>query len=105
MTDREAMIEYLTSWEVGISRDDAERRLRDDDLWLVHPELRASLGDENAVCELERAQNELWALTDLTVQLWDSYSAVTRMALFDAEARVEEALRRARKRAEQATAE
>ena len=46
MSEREKMLEHLVK-EVGISREEAERRMLDDDLWVLQPERRfAPEGEE-----------------------------------------------------------
>jgi hypothetical protein len=46
MSEREKMLEHLVK-EVGISHEEAQRRMLDDDLWVLQPERRfAPEGEE-----------------------------------------------------------
>jgi hypothetical protein len=68
MTDREAMIECLTEGDPGISREEAERRMLDDDLWLAHPERRwTAPSDEEAVEQWETVHDLVYGLAHTLV--------------------------------------
>jgi hypothetical protein len=48
MSDREEMIEYLTS-DYGMAQQEAELVMQDDDLWALTPTMRFTLEDKEAV--------------------------------------------------------
>jgi hypothetical protein len=102
--DREEMIEHLTEYVTG-DRKEAELRMLDDDLWLLHPELRYSFEGEEAVREWERSLTLVRALYEFAMTHHGPYpffSDSTTWLIGDAEARAEEALRRARERVREA---
>ncbi|MDP8947766.1 MAG: hypothetical protein M3N09_06670 [Actinomycetota bacterium] len=101
MTERERQIEYLMEWPICIDRAEAERRARDLDLWLVEPDLRPDLQGEEAVREWEGAVAFITAMTEGFAYTGDGViNNATSQLLYDAQRRAEEALRRARERAE-----
>jgi hypothetical protein len=102
MTEREQIIERLTSLPMGLDRATAERKLVDDDLWLVDPELRAGLEPEEAVREWQEALNFVQCLAEGFSVPDSPVNRATAHLLWDAVERAEEALRRARKRVENA---
>ena len=61
MSEREKMLEHLVK-EVGISREEAERRMLDDDLWVLQSERRFAPEDEEAVEEWRKAVSFFWSL-------------------------------------------
>ncbi len=98
--DREEMIEHLTEYVTG-DRKEAELRMLDDDLWLLHPELRYSFEGEAAVREWERSLVLARALYEFAMNHHGHhafFSDSTIWLIGDAEARAEEALTRARER-------
>ncbi len=102
MTERERTIEFLVE-EAGTTREGAELRLVDDDLWLVPPVGRR----EFPICE-----DTVEAWRDAVTALEGLYSASITLgnealmhALSDAHERAIEALRRARQRAQEASAQ
>lgn len=97
MTEREQMLEYLTE-SVGLDRVEAERRMKDDDLWLVPPDQRVALEGDGAVDEWEEAASFAQALS-AGFSMHGPLNAATVHLIRDLEERGEEALRRARKRA------
>jgi len=88
-------VRYLTE-EVGLDLDDARRRLQDSELWLIRPETRLGLADEEAVEEWGRAVADL----DAAAELFGSYSPATVQAILEGQERAAEAQRRARSRLE-----
>jgi len=82
---------YLVE-EIGLSEDEAQARLQDSDLWLLEPELRYNLGVE----EWEDAVGVLCVLDSLA----EYHGGAVEQVIRDAQLRAEEALRRARERAE-----
>ena len=102
MTEQEQMLEHLTR-VVGLSAEDAERRMRDRDLWgFLHPEMRDGLPDtEETVEEWRRA---VVGLEDM--QAWAEWiGSAAQTVIWDAMNRAEEAHRRARARAKEAAGE
>ncbi len=102
MTEREETIQYLVQW-VGISREEAELRMVDDELWILGPSGRYEFpAGEDSVKEWDRAVDALEGL------YWASQAFENRafmQAISDAHKRAKEALRRARKRAQEASAQ
>jgi hypothetical protein len=84
---------------VGFTVDEAQRAMRDDDLWLLEPELRLELSDEEAVEEWRIAQNVLGSL----VAVADQINLATIVAVMDAERRAGIACARARERVRRAS--
>ncbi len=97
MSEREQMIEYLVE-DVGIDREQAELRMADDDLWLLHPEMRYPFEREEAVEQWEEAAAFAQGLEEGFANHWRLNEA-TRQLIWDLQVRAEEALRRARERA------
>jgi hypothetical protein len=97
--EREKTIELLLS-ECGISRRDAELRLLDDDLWLLIPDSRIGLEPRDAVIEWHNTVYWMGAIANVAAMNLDDGGL--RQLIWDARERAEEALRRAKKRAEQA---
>ncbi len=101
MTEQEVMRELLE--DEGISEEAARLRLQDEDLWLLRPGARfdEDLQGEEGVRLWEEAVDVACTVADAisngpgTIQ---ASPAVTMLA-WDAAARAEEALRRARQRA------
>ncbi len=89
-------VEYLVE-KIGISREDAELRMVDDDLWVLHPGSRYPFpAGEDSVEEWDRAVDALEGL------YWASQSLGNRafkQAISDAHERAIAALYRARQRA------
>jgi hypothetical protein len=83
---------------VGLTVDQAERAMRDDDLWVVPPELRLDVPDEEAVEEWRTAIDVLEPL----VHVGNNIGLGVSVALGDAHWRGSIALERARERARQA---
>jgi hypothetical protein len=86
---------------VGFTVDEAQRAMRDDDLWLLEPELRLEVPDEEAVEQWRTAQNVLGSL----VAVADQINLATMVAVMDAERRAGIALERAKERVRQAREE
>ena len=97
MTDREQRIQDLME-EISCEREQAEIRMLDDDLWLLHPSMRMWFAGEEAVEEWEEAAGFVRGLTEGFANYWFLNEA-TRQLIWDLEQRAEEALRRARERA------
>ena len=98
------MIKYLTE-HVTDDREEAERRMVDDDLWLLHPEQRYSFEDEEAVREWSRTLVMMRALHEFAMDHYGYeafFSDTTVQLIADAEVRAQEALMRARERVRQA---
>jgi hypothetical protein len=108
VTDRVWTIEDLINDLIndgGISREEAEKRFVDDDLWLLPPDVRVSFAsDVEAALEWKRASDFFWWLSHVGINTDTLTPAITQL-INDAHERAEEALRRARKWAEQATTE
>ncbi len=89
-------VEYLVE-EIGTSRQEAELRMLDDDLWILHPGSRYAFpAGEESVEEWDRAADALEGL------YWASQSLGNRafkQAISDAHERAIAALYRARQRA------
>ena len=100
MEERHETFTYLVE-SVGVSADEADRMMRDDDLWLVPPALRMDLPDEEAIEEWRTACN---VLADL-VHVANNIGLGTMVAVMDAQYRVGVALERARERAKRAREE
>jgi hypothetical protein len=86
---------------VGKTADEAERMMRDDGLWLLEPELRLDVPDEEAVKQWRTACNVLADLADVA----DSINLATVIAVMDAGTRASIALERTRERVRQAREE
>ncbi len=96
MSEREQTLEYLVE-KVGLDRVEAERRMKDDDLWLIPPDQRVALEGEGAVEQWEEAANFACALA----AGFTNYPAVNEATLhlmWDLNRRADEALRRALER-------
>jgi hypothetical protein len=96
----ETTIRRLTDVE-GLSREEAERRLEDDDLWLVAPEQRFVWEPEEAERQWETAYDFAASLARGFTDS-DAINHATCQLLWDMRERSREALRRARERAEEA---
>lgn len=104
MTEQE--IKYLTD-TVGLSEEAARLRLRDEDLWLLRPDGRfdEELVGEEGVRAWEEAVTLAHAIGNMvsngpgTIQ---ANPAITQL-VWDADARAQEALRRARERSRRVT--
>ncbi len=103
MTERERIIQYLIT-EIGGDREEAERRLEDGDLWLVEPALRFPFATaEEAVEEWRQAAAFARGLTEgfsVAVDGERVLGRATMQSILDLCARTEEALRRAKARAD-----
>ena len=94
MAEREQTLKFLIE-EVGVSAEEAERRMRDEDLWLVPPYMRDGLPDtEKTVEEWEYALGFAKWLSEHNPVL----NAAAWTLVCDMRERAEEALRRARQR-------
>ena len=101
MSDREQQIQHLTDWPDCMDREEAERRTRDGDLWLVEPGFRADLQGEEAVHEWEGAVAFMSAMTEGFANTGEGVvNNATSQVLLDALRRAEVALQRAREQAE-----
>src|SRR3712207_3092081 len=99
MSEREQQIQHLMEWPM--EREEAERRTRDGDLWLVEAGFRADLQGEEAVREWEGAVAFMEAMTEGFAYTGDGVvNNATSQVLLDALRRAEEQLRRARERVE-----
>ena len=106
MSEREEMIKWLTGSSLdfpgkvppGLSLEEAERRLLDDDLWILHPEFRyAAKTPEEALEQWRWVVSVMDRVADFFVhEVCFNESAVN--LVLDAEERGKEALRRAQKR-------
>jgi len=97
---REREIAHLMK-EQGRSREEAERIMEDEDLWLVIPEQRFTyLDNEEDVREWEAAYEFAYSLSSGFTEC-KAINDATRQLLWEMQGRAEEALRRARERAEQ----
>jgi hypothetical protein len=100
MTEQE--MRYLTE-EVGVSEEEARLRLRDGDLWLLHPDQRFDdeLQGEEGVRAWEEAAIITHAIGNMVSNgpgTLQANPAITQL-VWDVDARAQEALRRARRRA------
>jgi hypothetical protein len=91
-------LDYLVNGLPGLSRQEAELRLRDDDLWVLIPEQRCVLQGEESVEQWHEAS--AWASWMAAGAEPDGphNEAITQL-LWDLAERAEEALRRAEARA------
>jgi hypothetical protein len=102
---REKMLKYLTSEYIGISREEAELLLADDDLWIVEPQRRFPFAGEEAVREWSKAVTfarflcEGFAAGPFYGELANEFKGAIQQMLWDMEERAKEALRRAKERA------
>ena len=83
---------------VGMPVDEAERVLRDGDLWVAPPEMRLDVPDEEAIEEWTTAY---YVLGDL-MHVADRIGLGTMAAIGDAQARVQIALERTKERVRRA---
>jgi hypothetical protein len=91
-------IAYLVK-DIGLSPEEAERRLEDDDLWLLIPAQRFTFAPgEEDLGEWETAAGFAESLTDGFTDS-GAINDATRQLLWDLRERSAEALRRARERA------
>ncbi len=99
---QEQELERLTGNDVGLTREEALALLTDDDLWILPPEHRYvfELEPEEVVQEWEQAYDFAYSLSQGFGES-KAINAATRMLLWDLQDRAEEALRRARQRAEE----
>jgi hypothetical protein len=98
MTEHESTIEYLVE-RIGVHPQDAERRMIDDDLWLLEPEGRYPLRPDD-----ERQWEQAFSFVEgLIIATQPLENAAIKHVLADAQARVMEAQRRARQRAQEAS--
>ncbi len=97
MTERERTLAHLIGC-VGLDKEEAERRLRDDDLWVLIPEQRFVLEGEEAVEQWREAS--AWASWMAAGAEPDGphNEAITQL-LWDLSERAGEAFRRASARA------
>ena len=96
--ERARELAYLIE-RVGIDPEEAPLRLQDGDLWLVVPECRFVLEGEAGIREWEVAVEFADALADGFSES-TAINDATRQLLWDMRDRAQEALRRARRRAE-----
>jgi hypothetical protein len=90
--ERQLEIEHLVN-EVGLDRDDAESRLLDSDLWVIHPATRIpAVGNAEACREAEHTLGDL-------ADFFEARHAETWVALVDARERFGELASRAEERA------
>ncbi len=99
MTDRERLIEEMMRPATGMSREEAEARLVDDDLWLVHPESRFVLEGEEALAEWEQTANFANSLAEGFSAINPGVNRTTQQLLWDMSCRANAAFRRAKERA------
>ena len=90
------LVEYI-----AVSPEEAERMMRDDDLWLVEPQLRVDVPDEEAVEQWRIASHVLGSLFEVA----DQINLATLVAIMDAQCRAGVALERAQERVRQAREE
>jgi hypothetical protein len=101
---REELVEELVQMD-GLPPEEAEReaekRLVDDDLWVCHPMQRFIFEPEEAVAEWEQTANFAGSLAEgFTIVGDPGVNTATIQLFWDMHARAEEALRRARERAQ-----
>jgi hypothetical protein len=100
MTEREQAIERLMAFPLHMERERAERHVRDDDLWLIEPELREGLEGEAAVRSWRQAVGFAEAFAEgFTLSMNSPAGEATVHLLWDMHRRALEALRRAEERA------
>ena len=96
------MLEYLVE-EAGVSEVEAPLKMRDGDLWILHPEQRFAeeLEGEEGVRAWEDAELTARNIANTVSNGAGSIQASPALTqlIWDAHARAEEALRRARERA------
>ncbi len=102
MSEQEKTIEYLAK-EVGISRENAELRMLDDDLWLLEPQGRYALPPGEETVREWRDAVEFLECLYLASQAVDNRALMHTLS--DAHVRAIEALRRARQRAQEVSEE
>ncbi len=98
-TDVEREVEHLVK-NMGLSREYAERVMEDEDLWLQVPEQRfAFLDPEEDVRQWEAAYDFASSLANGFMES-DVLNYATQQLLWEMRTMAQEALRRARERAE-----
>lgn len=98
--ERDEMMKHLME-VCGISEREAELRLLDDDLWLLIPDSRISLEPMEAAIEWKNTLYWMRAIRNFAMMNLDVETSGLMQLICDAEERAEEALRRAKKRAEE----
>ena len=105
MDERQETIEYLTGPVVGISPEEAELIMADDDLFLTYPESRYGYEPEEAAKIWDEAQDKLVHLLEAQIA-GDIFGNVgISLLLDDAVQRATELRRRSKARAKEASAE
>ena len=99
MDERQEMFEYLIG-PVGVSPEEAERILDDDDLFLTHPGTRYGYEPRDAIRVWAEAQGKLNHLSEAASNGDVLGNTGVSMLLWDAASRAEELRRRTRERAE-----
>ncbi len=106
LTEREEWIEHLADdspGAPGVSREDAELRMVDDDLWMLFPECRYEfpVGEQS----VRQWRDAVDALEGLSIAFENLGNDALQHAIGDAHVRASEALRRHRQRAQEASAQ
>jgi hypothetical protein len=96
MNERQETLEYLTG-PVGVSPEEAERILADDDLFLTDPGSRYGLEGEEAIRVWGEAQEKLHHLAEVAGEVFGNVGVL--MLLDNAAERAGELRRRAKERA------
>jgi hypothetical protein len=102
MTERQEAIEYLTG-PYGLDQEEAELVTRDLDLWILELEMRFAIEDEDAVEEWEQAAEFFGDYADMALHSHKNFNEAITHVLFYATRRAQEALRRAKDRAREAS--
>ena len=99
MTDNEQqeIFDFLVN-RFGADEDEAKRLMRDDDLWLLGPDLRLGLPDEEALEEWRKACH---ALGDM-VEMAEHIGLGAQVCIMDAQHRAQVALEWTQERVRQA---
>jgi hypothetical protein len=100
---REEVIEYLTK-DYGMDQDEAEALTVDEGLWLLRPEMRFAIPDEEAEKQWKDAANFAQGLGDMFISA-GLFNRATAQVMLDAAERAWEAQARARQRLEEKKAE
>lgn len=95
MSERERRIKDLVEGDAGLTPEEAELRLLDDDLWLVDPESRVGLEGEEAAIQWHNARAFIGGLINGLTEYFAADSQATIQALLDCEERCDIACKRA----------
>ena len=96
-SEQQETFDFLVNWW-GAGEDEAMRLMRDDDLWLLGPDLRLGLPDEEALEEWHKACQALGDLAEVAEHM----GLGVQVCIMDAQHRAQVALERTQERVRQA---